>query len=256
VRRWVFLLRELVRRDLQSRYSGSFLGVAWSFVHPLWQLLLFTFVFSTVMQISPVGERTDSFALFLFAGLLPWLAVHETLQRATTAVADNAALIKKVSFPSEVIVAAIALSALAHEAIAGAVFVAVLAFAAPFAPAQLGWLLVAVPLQLALALGLGLLLASVHVFVRDTAQVLGMLLAGWFYLTPIVYPTALVPERFRGWLALNPLTPLVGLYRRALLGGPAAEPLGVLAAAAAAAVLLSAGFWVFRRLKPAFVDAI
>jgi ABC-type polysaccharide/polyol phosphate export permease len=96
----------------------------------------------------------------------------------------------------------------------------------------------------------------VHVFFRDTAQILGMVFNAWFYLTPVVYPLALVPGRFRAWLELNPLTPLVGLYRQAFLGGSPAPVPGTGRLALAAAVLLSAGFWLFRRLKRAFADEI
>ena len=93
-------------------------------------------------------------------------------------------------------------------------------------------------------------------FFRDVAQLLGMLLNAWFYLTPIVYPLPLVPERFRGWLELNPLTTLVELYRQALLEGSVALVPRTAPLALGTAVILFAGFWLFRRLKPAFVDEI
>jgi lipopolysaccharide transport system permease protein len=252
-----FLLKELIRRDFQGRYAGSALGLVWSFVQPLWMLLLFTFVFSTVMKVSPVaGGRTGSFAVFLFCGLLPWMALQEGAMRASTAITDNSSLVKKLRFPAEILVLAVVLAALLHEAIAALIFLGVLACLGELSLGGLPLLLLAVPLQIALTLGLGLLLGSVHVFFRDTAQVLGMVFTGWFYLTPIVYPAALVPLRFRAWLALNPLTPLVGLYRQAFLGGRPALVPGTAALALAAAVLLCAGFLLFGRLKTAFVDEI
>ena len=103
-------------------------------------------------------------------------------------------------------------------------------------------LLLALPLQIALTLGLGLLLSAVNVFFRDIAQVLGMVFTGWFYLTPIVYPAAQVPARFRGWIELNPLTALVELYRQAFLGGRVALVPGT------AALALAAGCATIRRL--------
>ena len=256
VRHHLFLLKELVKRDFQGRYAGSLLGLVWSFVQPLWMLLLFTFVFSTVMKISPVGTRTNHFAIFLFCGLLPWMALNEGVVRAATAVTENASLVKKLRFPSELLVLSVVLGALLHEAIAGVIFLIALALLRELSWGGLPLLLVAVPLQVALTLGLGLLLGSLHVFFRDTAQVLGMVLTGWFYLTPIVYPVTLVPERFQGWIGLNPLTALVGLYRQALLGGELAWVPGTSSLALTAAVLASAGFWVFRSLRPAFVDEI
>ena len=256
MRHHLFLLRELIRRDFQGRYAGSALGLVWSFVQPLWMLLLFSFVFSTVMKVSLAGARTGSFGIFLFCGLLPWMALQEGVMRASTAITDNSSLVKKLRFPAEILVVAVVLAAQLHEAIAAALFLGVLAFLGDLTWAGLPLLLLAVPLQIALTLGLGLLLGSVHVFFRDIAQVLGMVFTGWFYLTPIVYPASLVPERWRGWIELNPLTPLVGLYRQAFLGGKAALVPGTGALALVAAVLLFAGFLLFRRLKTAFVDEI
>jgi lipopolysaccharide transport system permease protein len=252
----LFLLRELVKRDFQGRYAGSLLGFFWSFIQPLWMLLLFTFVFSTVMKVAPTGTRTGHFGTFLFCGLLPWVALHEGVLRASTAITDNASLVKKLRFPSEILILAVALAALLHEAIATALFLGVLLVLGELSFSGLPLLLVAVPLQLCLTLGLGWLLSSVHVFFRDTAQVIGMVFTGWFYFTPIVYPLELVPERFRGLITLNPLTPLVGLYRQAFLHG---EPVaaGALAGLAVFAPLSAlAGLALFRRLKPAFVDEI
>lgn len=256
MRHHLFLLRELVKRDFQGRYAGSALGLVWSFLQPLWMLLLFTFVFSTVMKISLAGARTGHFAIFLFSGLLPWMAVQEGVSRASTAITDNSSLVKKLRFPAEILVLAVVLAALLHEAIAALIFLGVLGFLGELTWGGLPMLLLAVPLQVALTLGLGLLLGAVNVFFRDIAQVLGMLFTGWFYLTPIVYPAAAVPARFRGWIELNPLTALVELYRQSFLGGGLALVPGTGALALAAAVLLCAGFLLFRRLKTAFVDEI
>lgn len=256
MRRYLFLLRELVKRDFQGRYAGSLLGFLWSFVQPLWMLLLFSFVFSTVMKVSPVGERTEHFGVFLFCGLLPWLALHEGVLRAATAVTDNASLVKKLRFPAEVLVLAVVVAALLHEGIAALIFLGVLIWLGEVAWQGLPLLLLAVPLQAALMLGLGLLMAALQVFFRDTTQVLGMVFTAWFYFTPIVYPLGLVPERFRAVVEANPLTPLVGLYRRAFLGGDEILAPGTWVLALAAAVLLFAGLWLFGRLKPVFVDEI
>ena len=241
LRHHLFLLKELIKRDFQGRYAGSALGLVWSFLQPLWMLLLFTFVFSTVMKISLAGARTGHFAIFLFSGLLPWMALQEGVTRSSTAITDNSSLVKKLRFPAEILVLAVVLAALLHEAIAAAIFLGVLAFLGELTLGGLPLLLLALPLQIALTLGLGLLLGAVNVFFRDIAQVLGMVFTGWFYLTPIVYPAALVPARFRGWIELNPLTALVELYRQAFLGGRVALVPGTAALALAAAVLLFAG---------------
>ncbi len=251
-----FLLKELVKRDFQARYAGSVLGFFWSFAQPLWQLLLFTFVFARIMgaRLSLEAELTESFGIFLFCGLLPWMAIQEGITRAATAMVDNATVIKKASLPLKILVLAPAASALAHEGIAAGVFVLILA-----ALGQLGWglplLLVALPLQLALTVGIGLTVCTIHTFFRDTAQVLAMLMMGWFYLTPIVYSVRMLPEEVRPWFELNPMLPLVGLYRQALLGDLAWVP-GTGRLALTAFVILLLGLWLFGRHEKLFVDQV
>lgn len=259
----LFLLKELVQRDFQSRYAGSLLGFLWPFLLPLWQLLLFSFVFSTVLKIPLTGERTDSFALFLFCGLLPWMAINEGITRSATAITDNANLVKNVNFQPEILVASIVLGALLQEGVALAVLLVILASLGQLSMVALPILGIALPLQIALTLGLGLLLCCVHTLFRDTIQLLSIVMMGWFYLTPIVYPRSLVPPEFQGWLQWNPLTPLVDLYRRALLaadGLPAATSGGLLQGvgqlATVALGLLFVGGWLFRRLKHGFADEI
>ena len=147
-------------------------------------------------------------------------------------------------------------AALLHEVIALGLFLVVLGVTGQLSLSGLWLLIVAVPLQIALTAGIGFLAAAINVFFRDTAQINSMLLQGWFYLTPIVYPMGLAPDRFEKYLALNPLTPLVALYREALLGGsmPPAATLTPLVITSVIALVL--GIWVFRRLKPVFADEI
>ena len=253
----LYLLRELVRRDFKARYAGSALGFLWSFALPVWQLLLFTFVFAKVMKIRlDPSDGIASFAVFLFCGLLPWTAFQEGVQRASTAITDNAMLVSKQRFPSALLVATVTATALLHEVVAGAIFAGYLAVSG-----QLHWptvpvLLLALPLQIALTLGLGLGLAAVHVFVRDTAQAIGMVLFGWFYVTPIVYPLSLVPEELQPLVEANPLTALVGLYRWALLGTAPPRPTALAVLVGAAVLVLFAGAAFFRRCRPAFVDEL
>lgn len=252
-----FLVREMVRRDLQGRYAGSTLGVLWVFVPPLAQLLLFTFVFSTVIRVplDSHGPRVG-FAAWLFAALLPWMAVQDGLTRSATTITDNASLVKKLSFPRELLVVSVVSAALVHEAMAALVFVAVLIATQTLAPGGLALLLIAIPLQVTLTLGLGLIAAAAHVFFRDLGQILGVVLMVWFYVTPIVYPETLVPQPWRGWLSWNPLTPLVGLYRQAFFGGDLTVPAGTGGLALAALLLVAAGLGLFVWLESVFADEV
>ncbi len=254
-RQQLFLLRELVVRNLRSRYAGSALGLAWALLNPLWQLLLFTFVFSLVLRFPLDGERTQNFGIFLFCGLLPWMAIHEGISRSASAITDNADLVKKMRLPGELLVASLVLGALLHAAVGGMVFIVILALVGALSVTSLPLLLIALPLQAALTFGLGLGLAALNVYFRDTAQAAGLILNAWFYVTPIIYSLFAIPEQPWGqWLEWNPLTGLVYLYRAAFLGGTVSVSLAPLLAATIAAVVL--GATLFGRLKHGLADEI
>ena len=253
-RQHLFLLRELVVRNVRARYVGSALGLAWSLLNPLWQLLLFYFVFFRVLEFSLDGEQTQNFAVFLFCGLLPWMATHEGVSRSASAITDNADLVKKMRLPGELLVASLVLGALLHSVVGVVAFIVILGVIGELSVASLPLLLVAVPLQAALMFGLGLGLASANVYFRDTAQAAGLVLNAWFFLTPIIYSVHVVPADYKWFVEWNPLTGLVYLYRAAFLGGGIPVSLAPLLAATIAAVVF--GGALFARLKHGLADEI
>lgn len=249
------LIWTFVRRDLRSRYVGSIMGLCWSVVHPLVLLAAYSFVFQVIFRVRPPLGRTDSFAVFLFCGLLPWLYFQDTLQRSCTSVVEQRNLIQKTLFPSEVLPLTLAASNLVTHLFGLAVLLALLIYldlltwTVWLLPAWFFWMVL-------LALGLGWLLAALQVFLRDTAQVLSVLLVFWFWFTPIFYRVEMVPPRFRPWLSLNPLTHVVEGYRLLLLEGrvPAAESWLALAGFSLAIFFL--GGLAFRGMKREFADAL
>jgi ABC-type polysaccharide/polyol phosphate export permease len=253
-----FLLRELVRRDFESRYVGSLLGFLWAFLVPLWQLMLYSFVFATVMKVTVIGERTENFAVFMFCGMLPWLALQEGVTRSATAITDNAQLVKKMNFPTEILIVSAVVGGLIHEGIAALVFAVVLVFVGEFSWSGLPALLWILPLQVTLTLALGFILCCVQTLFRDTLQFLQLAMTGWFFFTPIVYPLGLVPEKIRVVLAWNPLTVLVTAYRQALLAGEGGgvDMMPLLGISAMTILLFILALRAFQRLKPAFADLI
>lgn len=253
-RQHLFLLRELVVRNVRARYAGSALGLAWSLLNPLWQLLLFYFVFFRVLEFSLDGEETQNFAVFLFCGLLPWMATHEGVSRSASAITDNADLVKKMRLPGELLVASLVLGALLHSVVGVVAFIVILGVIGELSVASLPLLLVAVPLQAALMFGLGLGLASANVYFRDTAQAAGLVLNAWFFLTPIIYSVHVVPADYQRFVEWNPLTGLVYLYRAAFLGGGIPVSLAPLLAVTIAAVVF--GGALFARLKHGLADEI
>jgi ABC-type polysaccharide/polyol phosphate export permease len=185
---------------------------------PLAQLAVFTFVFALVLDVR-FGATDHPFVLYLACGLFPWLAFQESLVRSATCLVDQSTLVKRVVFPIEVLPVALALAALVHQLIALALLLVLMALLGFPPTAALLALPALLAVQLVLTVGCGWIVATLHVYFRDTAQALGVLLPIGFYLTPIIYPARLVPPFLQPLLALNPLAALVEAYRALFLHG-------------------------------------
>jgi ABC-type polysaccharide/polyol phosphate export permease len=194
--------------------------------------------------------------LFIFAGMLPWLLFSETVQRSASSLLDQANLITKTVFPSEMIPVSVFLSTLLSHLLALVLMIAVTAVWIN----QISVFLILLPLYLVviglLAVGLGWIVASLHVFLRDTAQVLSVVLTFWFWLTPIFITEKQFPPWARFLLAANPMYYVARAYRTILLGSamPDLEDLAI-AAAYGLAVFLAGGLF-FRHMKRGFADVL
>lgn len=253
-RRNASLCRLFVVQDLQARFTGSLLGVAWTLISPLLQLGVFYVVFLHIFKARVPGLGPDAYLVFLALGFWPWLAFSEAVTRATTAIQESAGLSAKVALPRALmVVSRVLASFLIHVFGFGAVLL-VLAAIGP--PLHWGGLPVALALWLpllAMALGAGFLAAAVQVFVRDLAQSIGPLLSFWFFLTPILYSLQMAPGGLGHLLLWNPVTAVVQGQRNLLLFGEASIP-GWPAMLLGAVLLPVLGYWVFKRTEPWFED--
>ena len=256
------LLRTLVRRDLEARYKGSVLGNLWTLVNPLSQLLIYTYVFSVVLKVKlslkglPANENV-SFGLWLFAGLLPWIAFSTGLNQSASSVIGQPNLVKKVVFPLSLLPLVPILSAFVESSFGLMMLIFFVALSSGTIHTTLALLpLVWLP-QLLLTAGLGYLAAGLTVFLRDVPQTLNVILNIWFYATPVVYPATSIPESWRNWvLWLNPLAAIAEVYRDFVLTGEVKHwgELGI--AFTISVIIFVIGFLVYRRLRPAFADVL
>ncbi len=251
------LLGNLVVRDFKQRYVGSTMGWLWGVIHPAVLLASYTFVFSLVFKVRPVPESgTDSFALYLFAGILPWLLFQDTVQRSATAVVEYSNLITKTMFPSEVLPVSLFLSGMLSHLLGLVVLLAITVFLVK----KITMFVLLLPVYLLLlalfTIGVSWLVSSLHVFLRDTAQALTIVLTFWFWFTPIFFAAENLPEPVRFIARINPLAYVVDAYRKCLLAGqaPALGDLAITAGFAATAFL--AGGIFFRYTKRAFGDVL
>ncbi len=251
------LVKNLVIRDLKSRYVGSAMGFFWSVIHPLVLLIAYTFVFSVVLK-QQLGPRAGvgNFAVYLFCGILPWLVLQETLSRSSNILVENASLITKTLFPAEILPFSILIANLVNHFIGVALLLVVLlAFHHSVSPLIPLFLIYLLPLSL-FALGLSWFVASVQVFLRDTAQVLSVVLTFWFWFTPIFYEERMIPAKLAFLMRFNPLAEVVAGYRDCLLRGDWPSWSGLPWLYAAALLTFVGGGLFFRYTKKSFADVL
>lgn len=247
----------LVKREFLGQTRGSLLGFTWFLLEPLGLLLIYTVVFHYFLglKVEYRGEP-QSFALYLFCGLLPYLAVSQAISRSSTVIRENTSLIKKIVFPSEILPLNMVSSALLQQFFG----TAILLIGILLLQGSLGWKILLFPLllipQFLLAAGLSWLTASMGVFIRDTRPVVALLLVAWMFFTPIFYAENCVPARFRVGLTLNPLAGLVSGYRAIFLYNCWPDWIRLAGATGAGLVCFLFGLWWFARTRRAFVDVI
>jgi ABC-2 type transport system permease protein len=214
------LLVYLVRTEIKVKYKNSALGLVWSMVAPAMTLAIYFFVFQIVL-----GNRMPHFVIYLFSGLLLWNLFSLGVLTATGVIVGNASIVKKVAFPREILALAAVGSALVFfcfQSIVMVLFMVALHVAPDFA--YLPLLLLALFAALVLACALGVLLSSVNVYLRDMQHLIEVVLTAWFWACPIVYAfqqnigLKLGPKGLTWIYFLNPLTPLVMSFQRALYG--------------------------------------
>lgn len=257
------LLRTLVRRDLDARYKGSFLGNFWPLVNQIAQLLIYTYVFSVVLQVKlSAAEKTFAiddnldFGLWLFAGLLPWIAFSSGLSQGASSVIAQINLVKKVVFPLALLPLVPVLTSFIESAFGMGVLILIVAFSKGLQETLAYLPLIWLP-QLLLTAGLAYFAAGLTVFIRDIPQALMVVLNLWLYATPIVYPANKVPEAWHAWVFyLNPMTAIAETYRDLILVGDIRHSTEWQVASLISLGIFLAGLFFYRRLQSAFADVL
>jgi len=251
-----FILASM-RREFQSKYANSLLGAAWTVIQPLAMVLIYTVVFSQVMQARlPGASSRYAYAIYLCAGILTWGFFADIVGRGQTIFIDNANLIKKLAFPKICLPVIAVLNAAINFAIIFAIFTGFLLGTGSFP----GWPYLALfplfAIQVALAIGLGVTLGVLNVFFRDVGHFFGIFLQFWFWFTPIVYPLAILPEWLQRVVAMNPLTGLVGAYQRILVEASWPRWIELWPAALAAVLLCAFAMRLFAKRSGEMVDEL
>lgn len=249
----------MTKREVVGRYKGSSMGLAWSFLNPLFMLAVYTFVFSVAFKARwSVGgdESKTQFALILFVGMIVHGLFAEVINKAPTIILGNINYVKKVVYPLETLSVISLLSAIFHSVIS--LFVLMLAFftfngylhwTSIFLPAVL------IPLII-FCLGLSWILSSLGVYIRDVGQTTMIITTIMMFLSPVFFPITAIPEKFRIWIMLNPLTFIIEQAREVLIWGHVPNWKGLLIYTGCASVIAWLGFAFFQKTRKGFADVL
>ena len=246
-----------VRREFQSKYRNSLLGAAWTVLNPLAMIVVYTVIFAQVMRARLPGvESAFAYSIYLCAGVLTWGLFAEITGRAQNMFLENANLIKKLNFPRLCLPVTVVANAGLNFAIVFGLFTAFLIVSGNFP----GWVYFAlIPIliiQVGFAIGLGITLGVLNVFFRDVGQFFGIFLQFWFWLTPIVYPATILPERLQPFMLLNPMARLTGAYQTILVNGQQPNWYSLWPVAALSLVLCAIGMRLYRGHAGEMVDEL
>lgn len=254
------LLRQMLTRNIAARYRGSALGCIWSFAHPLMMLAVYTFVFGVVFKarwgIESLQDNRAAFPLIMFCGMAVFNVFSESVNTSTNVVVTNPGYVKKVVFPLELLPFCNVLTSL----IFGLAWFALLFIGTVFFLEQISWTMLLLPVTLLplllLSAGVSFFVASLGVYIRDTQQLVAIVIQMLFFMTPIFYPVSLVPEKLRWVLTLNPLTTIVEQTRVLFLYGQAPDPASCFKVLVVSLVVFQLGLAWFVKTKKGFADVL
>ena len=246
-----------VKREFQSKYRNSLLGAAWTIINPLAMIFVYTVIFSQVMKAKLPGvDSAFAYSIFLCAGILTWGLFAEIVGRAQNTFLENANLLKKLSFPRLCLPVTVVVNAALNFVIIFGLFSGFLVLSGNFP----GWPFFAMfpllAILVAFAIGLGITLGVLNVFFRDVGQLFGIFLQFWFWLTPIVYPVSILPERLQALMRLNPMACLIDAFQEVLVGAEWPNWYDLWPVTLLAIVLCLLGFRLFRRHAGEIVDEL
>lgn len=246
-----------VKREFQSKYRNSLLGAAWNVLNPLAMIIVYTVIFSQVMRAKLPGvDHSFAYSIYLCAGTLTWGLFAEITGRAQNVFLDNANLLKKISFPRLCLPVTVICNAFLNFAIVFGLFTGFLLLSGYFP----GWpYLALIPVLLVLvlfAIGLGITLGVLNVFFRDVGQFFGIFLQFWFWLTPIVYPAAILPDRIKAYAALNPMAGVISACQTILVQHEWPQWDALWPAAGLGLLLCVLGLRLFRKHAGEMVDEL
>ena len=243
----------LVWRDIKIRYKQTLLGAAWAIIQPFFTMVVFSVLFGKLAKIPSDGVP---YPVFSFAALVPWTFFAGSVSHASDCLVGSANLIKKVYFPRLVVPIASVLSGTVDFVFAFGTLLGIMLFYGIIPTANVVYLPLLLVLTVVTALGVGLWLSALNVEFRDVRYAVPFLVQFWFFITPITYPSSLLPEPWRTFYGINPMVGVVEGFRWALIGTNTGPGPIVMVSSSFAIALLVTGACFFRRMERTFADVV
>ena len=244
------MIFSLVKKDLRGRYKGSVLGFFWTFLNPLLQLVVYTLVFSIILD-----STIEKFYLYLFVALVPWLFFSSSLTGGSSCIMANQDMVKKIYFPREVLPLSYVTGAFVNMLFCFIVIFGVIKFSGHGINIKaIAYLPIIMLVEYVLALGGAMLTSALTVFFRDLEYILGIITMAWMYMTPIMYGIEIVPQALQPVFKLNPMTPIVVAYRDILYWKRVPEIGTLLQGFVLGVLILVVGYILFGKLQKGFAE--
>ena len=246
------MIFSLVKKDLRGRYKGSVLGFLWTFINPLFQLVVYTIVFSFILK-----SGIEKYYLYLFVALIPWIFFSASITGGSASIVAQKDLIKKIYFPRQVIPISYVTSCFVNMLLSFLVIFAVVIFSGVgLNPLALLCLPVIMAVEYLLAVGMALLASAVTVYFKDLEHILGIVSMAWMYLTPIMYEKAIIPDELLPVFNLNPMTHIIDCYRDVLYYAQVPDLTSLASSFGLGVLFLIVGWVVFDRLQKHFAEEL
>ncbi|MEK3911531.1 ABC transporter permease [Paenibacillus sp. FSL H7-0331] len=245
------MLESLVLTDLRTRYKGSFLGFFWTLINPLLMLVVYSIVFKYIVRVD-----IENYTSYLFVGLISWFLINQAITSSAGVVIRNAGLVKKIYFPKEILPLSVVLGGVVNYVFSLLVLFPILFFS----KIQLGWPLLLFPVILIIyfvfTLALTLIFSSLNVYFRDLEHVLGILMMVWFYLTPIVFTTSMIPKEINFIFLYNPLRVIIESFHDIFFYNKFPDSTELTVVAILSVAMLYFGLLIFKHLSRRFAEEI
>lgn len=243
----------LAKREITVRYKQSILGYAWVIINPLFQILVISFVFSTFLRVPPVGVP---FIIFISVALLPWTFFSTSVTSSTNSLVNNSTLITKIYFPREILIYSTILAKMVDFALSLVILVGLIIFFQIPINLYIIWVPIILLIQIVFTTGISLILSALNLFYRDIQYILTLILTLWFYVTPIAYPTEVIPEKFKLIFSLNPMAVIVNAYREVIIGQGNPNINSLMIALITSIAIFIFSFIIFKKLEKSFADYV